>query len=311
MVLPQMVEQMVDLLSPLDFPVPEQVVEVPKVVCPPRAARTVLGAPQTVEQLVEAPTIVSLTDVIKQSVEQPVDIPVRAWSGTGGRLEGFLPGQYSSSSVEQIVDIPVPHHGFCGGFQGFHPGQSTAASLEQIVDIHVPHGGPYLQDPGFASLPQEGLGKRFNGFLALFPAGKKCEDRSALGVGTECGLYSVHAASSARGFLHGRSWCVDAVSRWLVETSGLGSRSLAAWVMAGTMPSSCVSLRLLLEEFPVLCARAVRAWNLVHFFRCPCFWQLLFRACNAWFDSGYMLCVYSRGLGRISHIFYVCGGLES
>ena len=111
MVVPQMVGRLVDLLSPLDFPVPDQVIEVPKIVCPPRAARAVLGAPQTVEQLVEAPTIVSLIDVIRQPLEQPVDIPVRAWDGTGGRLQGFLPGQYSSSSVEQIADIPVPHHG--------------------------------------------------------------------------------------------------------------------------------------------------------------------------------------------------------
>ena len=57
MVVPQMVEQLVDLLSPLDFPVPEQVIEVPKIVCPRRAARTVLDVPQTVEQLVDAPTI--------------------------------------------------------------------------------------------------------------------------------------------------------------------------------------------------------------------------------------------------------------
>ena len=40
MVLPQVVEQLVDLL---DFHIPEQVIEVPKIVCPPRAARTVLG----------------------------------------------------------------------------------------------------------------------------------------------------------------------------------------------------------------------------------------------------------------------------
>ena len=72
--------------------------------------------PQMVEQLVEAPTIVSLIDVIRQPVEQPVDIPVRAWGGTDGRLQFFLPGQHSSSSVEQIADIPVPHHGFYGGF---------------------------------------------------------------------------------------------------------------------------------------------------------------------------------------------------
>ena len=77
MVVPQMVEQLVDILTPLDFPVPEQVIEVPKIVCPPRAARTVLGAPQTVEQLGEAHTIVSLVRIF----EQTVDIPGRA----GGR----------------------------------------------------------------------------------------------------------------------------------------------------------------------------------------------------------------------------------
>ena len=58
---PQKVEQLVAVLARFDFPVPEQVIEVPKIVCPPRAARTVLPAPQTVEQLVEAPTLVSLS----------------------------------------------------------------------------------------------------------------------------------------------------------------------------------------------------------------------------------------------------------
>ena len=53
---PQMVEQLVDFLAPLDVRVAEQVIEVPTVVCPPRGARTVLGAPQTAEQLAEVPT---------------------------------------------------------------------------------------------------------------------------------------------------------------------------------------------------------------------------------------------------------------
>ena len=48
-VVPQMVEQLVDLLAPLDFRVAEQVIEVPKIVCPhspPCAAdgRTVGGS---------------------------------------------------------------------------------------------------------------------------------------------------------------------------------------------------------------------------------------------------------------------------
>ena len=158
-----------DILAPLDFRVAEQVIEVPKIVCPLRAARTVICAPQTSEQLVEAPTIVSLVEV----VEQPVDIPVRAWGGTGGRLQGFLPGQFSSSSVEQNVDIPVPHgrDRVGGGLLGLHPGQSStafggaepfpAATAEQIVDIPVLRGGrvlhPASSSSGLPGLANQGF----------------------------------------------------------------------------------------------------------------------------------------------------------
>ena len=77
--------------------------------------------------------------------------------------------------------------------------------------------------------------RQIKGFFALFPE-RKCDVGSALGVGTGYGYQLIHAGGSAGGFLHGSSWCVDAVSRWLVETSGLGPRSLAAWVKAGTGP---------------------------------------------------------------------------
>ena len=83
-VVPQMVEQLVDILSPLDFHVAEQVIEVPKIECPPRAARTVLRAPQTVEQLVEVPTPVSYSSLFQRTVEQNVDNPVAGGSGAGG-----------------------------------------------------------------------------------------------------------------------------------------------------------------------------------------------------------------------------------
>ena len=54
-------------------------------------------------------------------------------------------------------------------------------------------------------------------------------------------------------------------------TSGLGPRSLAAWVKAGTWPSSCVSLRLLVEEFRrvflsfVLAQFALGIWYIISF----------------------------------------------
>ena len=52
--------------------------------------------------------------------------------------------------------------------------------------------------------------RQINGVFAL----------SALGVGTAPRVEPIHAGGSAGGFLHGCSWCVDAFSRWLVETSG-------------------------------------------------------------------------------------------
>ena len=204
MVVPQMVEQLVDLLSPLDFPVPEQVIEVPKIVCPRRAARTVLDVPQTVEHLVDAPTIVSLLEVIRQPVEQPVDIPVRAWDGTGGRLQGFLPGQFSSSSVEQNVNIPV-HHGrdrVGGGLLGLHPGQSS--TTEHVVDITVPRGGRVLHPASSSSgLP----GTANHGFFSHYSRWKKvCGQVRTQGRNWVRTLLHpfVHAVGSAGGFLQGR-----------------------------------------------------------------------------------------------------------
>ena len=129
-----MVEQLVDILSPLDFRVAEQVIEVPKIVCPPRAARTVLRAPQTADQLVEVPTIISYSSLLQRTMELNVAIPVRGRGGRNVDLQGFLPGQgptapYSSLEriseqiVEQTVDIPVS----VGGLADFRPGQSSSS----------------------------------------------------------------------------------------------------------------------------------------------------------------------------------------
>ena len=74
-----------------------------------------------------------------------------------GSLHGFLPGQSSSPSAEQTVDIPVPGRGGSGsgGLQGFHPTQSSTASVEQISVVS-----------------QEEVGQGV--FFALFPVRKKC-----------------------------------------------------------------------------------------------------------------------------------------
>ena len=154
MVEPQMVEQLVDILSPLDFRVDEQVIDVPKILCPPRAARAVLCAPQTAEQLVEVFTPFYL-------FEQNVDIPVPQVGVSGGGQQGFLSGQ--GSVGVQNVDIPASGRGGLGSLLGFPPEQGTTALQvsqerisERIVEQIVAGGDfPSRAGPRFV-LPGQG-----------------------------------------------------------------------------------------------------------------------------------------------------------
>ena len=108
---PQMVGDVTDTLRILDFPIAEQVIAVPTVSCSPCPSRSLVPEPQSAEQLVEVPTVLSPTRIALRIAEQIVDTPVPR-----GRARGSLPGQIStvtSSSgkrisertVEQIVDI--------------------------------------------------------------------------------------------------------------------------------------------------------------------------------------------------------------
>ena len=108
--------------------------------------------PQTVEQLVEVPTIVSYS-LLQLIMEQNVDIPVPGCGGRNVGLQCFLPGLSSTAPqfseertseriVEQIV-FPSSEERiserivvFPGGFQNFRPGQSSSSSS------HFPVGFP-------------------------------------------------------------------------------------------------------------------------------------------------------------------------
>ena len=127
---PQTVDQLVTALSHVDSFVPEQVIEVPKISLP-SCPRTALREPQTAEQLVEVPTVVSWSMLI----------PVPRGSG-GQCLQDSLPVQSPAAHpVEQLVDISSG-----GGLQGLRPGQGSTAfpggssqrTAEQIADIPVP-----------------------------------------------------------------------------------------------------------------------------------------------------------------------------
>ena len=84
-------QPLVDAFAPHDIQVPEQVIEVPKILIDELPMRTPSREPQLAEQLVEAPSIVSLIEVIRQ----PVDIPGQRG---GVRLQGCLPEQGSTAS---------------------------------------------------------------------------------------------------------------------------------------------------------------------------------------------------------------------
>ena len=137
--LPQVVDQPMDVLTRFDIPVPEQVIEVPKISCPSRPLRAVLREPQTAEQLVDVPTVVSFSSLQQQTAEQLVVLPVSR-RDDGGRLPGFHPGQFSvQCSAEQNIDTSVLGRGVSGGLQGPHPGPaSEQRSVEQNADIPVP-----------------------------------------------------------------------------------------------------------------------------------------------------------------------------
>ena len=137
---PLMEEQLlVDAFAPHETHVPEQVIEVPKILIDDLSVRTLVREPQLAEQLVEVPPIISFSS-LQRIVEQNVGIPV-PYGGVRG-LQGFHPGQDSTSSplslerlsernVEQIVDS----RGFGGGLQDFLPGQSSSSS------VHTQSGG--------------------------------------------------------------------------------------------------------------------------------------------------------------------------
>ena len=107
---PQMVENVSDTLRFLNFPIAEQIIEVPKFSCSPCPSRSLVPEPQTAEQLVEVPTVLSPTRIALQIVEQIVDTPVPQGRGGKRRVQGFLPelgSTAASSSLERISERTV------------------------------------------------------------------------------------------------------------------------------------------------------------------------------------------------------------
>ena len=120
---PLMEEQLlVDVFAPHDIQVPEQVIEVPKILIDVVSVRTPVREPQLAEQLVEVPTMISFSS-LQRIVEQNVDIPVPR----GECLQGFLPGHGStSSSSSSHVPAGAVDELFRGFFRTFHRPKKSA-----------------------------------------------------------------------------------------------------------------------------------------------------------------------------------------
>ena len=153
-----------------------QVIDVPKIAqdCTPQRLIDTLRQPQTVEQLVEVPTIISFSS-LQRTVEQNVGISVVGGSGAGGGLSGFLPGQSYSFTAEQIVDNPVPRPRGAGDLQGLSRGQSSTAFSEQIAEFPDPGGGREDFQPvqGSAVSSSDSPGQAGQGVFSTLPRKKK------------------------------------------------------------------------------------------------------------------------------------------
>ena len=127
---PQTGEQLPDILSFFDalMPVPEQVIEVPKILLDDVPMRAAVRDTQLVEQLVEVPTnpgyaLAVVASKLCSRREIRHMLQGRGEGGARGGLQGSLPVQNSAAVVEHIVEIPARR-----GLPDFLPGQGSSAS---------------------------------------------------------------------------------------------------------------------------------------------------------------------------------------
>ena len=140
----------------------------------------------------------------QRTVEQNVDIPAVGGIGTGGGPSGFLPGQSSSVTAEQIVEIPVPRPDVAGDLQGFPVDRvqqrfrSRSPSFLIQVEVKI-----FSQSRALQRLPRISLDKLVKGFFALFPKIKKVR-HNLRARGRNC----LRTRAHGRRRLMTRPWCL-------------------------------------------------------------------------------------------------------
>ena len=172
---PQTVDHVADAIRILDFPIAEQVIEVATISCSPCPSRSPVPEPQSAEQLVEVPTVLTPTRIAVQIAEQIVGIPVPHGFVGKRRLQGF--SQY------RVQQRRLLWNAFLSG-------------LEQNVEISSGAG------LGQGASSSAGLADEdFTGVFRTFPHGKKV--RSAGQVRADLprhvGLWTPAACGQPRG----------------------------------------------------------------------------------------------------------------
>ena len=142
---PQMGDQLVEVLRKIDTRSSHQAIEVPKVFPDSAPLRRVESRPpQLAEQLVDVPTqpwyvafVLASKVCSRRELRQIIAGLQGGGGGARGSPQGSRAGQNSAENLEQIVEIPVPQdrREGGGGVQGSLPVQNSAAVVEQIVDI--------------------------------------------------------------------------------------------------------------------------------------------------------------------------------
>ena len=120
----------------------------PKISCSLCLSRSRVPEPQSAEQLVEVPTVLSPSRIALQIAEQIVGIPAPR-----GRLQGFLPEQSSTATTSSLE-------------------RTSEQIVEQLVDIPSSGGG---LGQGFSSSAGPADEDFTGGFFALFPVGKSAQ----------------------------------------------------------------------------------------------------------------------------------------
>ena len=154
----QVEDHALEFFRRLDLPVAEQVIAVPKISCLPCPSRSPFPEPQSAEQLVEVPTVLSPTRIALQIAEQIVDTPVPR-GRCERRVQGFLPSQSSAAtpSAEERISERIE---------------------EQLVDT-----SPGVGLGQGSSSPAGPADEDFAGVFRTFLRGKKCGCRRE----SECG----------------------------------------------------------------------------------------------------------------------------